>query len=289
MLFRVTMCHYQPPENNHSVSQTCWGHLLFISNGLRWVWVAVFTSVTGTRLESQDWHHYHLWHYRWECMICDISVTPKASFLTSLLLQRLHLWQHYYSKCIVCDVIIAPNTYLWHHYHSKHIICDIIIALTAWSVTSISLQTHHLWHHYCSKTSSVTSLSLQMHHLWHHYLSECIICDIIISLNAWSVTSLLLQTHHLWHYFLQTHHLWHHYHSERIICDIIITLNASSVCLTSRPPPGFWTADDIQQNMSCAQPSSGVKLSTARICPRNTHAPQCKRTTLRPAQKFPPV
>ena len=189
--------------------------------------------------------------------ICDIIITPNTSSVISLLLWLHDLWHRYHSKRIICDIIIAPKLHLWHHYHSKCIICDIIISPNA---------------------SSVTSLSLWMLDLWHHYCSKHIICDIIAP-NTSSVTSLSL-----W-----THHLWPHYHSERIICDIIITLNASSVCLTSRPPPGFRTADDIQQNMSCAQPSSGVKLSTARICPRNTHAPQCKRTTLRPAQKFPPV
>ena len=169
---------------------------------------------------------------------------------------------------MICDINITPNAssltslllqmlHLWHHYHSKCIICDNIISLNTWSVTSLLLQTHHLWH-YCSKH---------------------ILCDIMIALNASSVTSLSL-----W-----MHHLWHHSHSECIICDIIVTLNASSVCLISRPPPGFQTADDIQWNVSCAQPTSVVKLSAAQICPSNILTLQCKCTTLRPAQKFPPV
>ena len=246
------MCHYQPPKNNHSVRLTCCGHLMFICNGLGRVWVAVFTSVTRTRLEPEDWHHYPS-----KCIICDI-ITVNAWSVTLVPLQTHHFWCYYFSKCIICDIMITPNTYLWPHYHSTHIICDIIIALNAWSVTSISLQTHHRWHHCCSK---------------------CFICDIIITPNASSVTSLSL-------WILD---LWHHYCSKHIICDIIVTLNASSVCGTSRPPPGFQTADDIQRNVSCAQPSSVVKLSTAQICPSNIHPLQCKRTTLCPAQKFPPV
>ena len=218
----------------------------------------------------------------------DIIIPPNASSVT-LSLWMHDLWHQYHSKHIISDVIISPNASSVTSWSLQTHICDLIITLNTSSVISLSLWMHDLWHQYHSKriiadiiiapnASSVTSLSLQMHHLWQHYLSEYLICDIIIAPNTSSVTLLL-----------QTHPLWHHDRSECIICDIIVTLNASSVCLISRPPPGFQTADDIQWNVSCAQPTSVVKLSAAQICPSNILTLQCKCTTLRPAQKFPPV